>query len=584
MGRYGTREAEVDDLLRRGVFVDLYKVVKGGLLASVPGYGLKEIEAFLGFDRAARRSRTAAPRSSSTSATSRRATGRSSTRSRPTTRRTASATLALRDWLLGLRGEALATFGPFPLPEPEEPRPTPPAQARARRAAGGAARGGRGARGAAPRLPRPRAQAGLVGVLRPDRADARAADRGRRLDRPARAIGEPEPDEQSLEDPPLHGSRRRSTSCGSGAQPFDEEGRDAGTIVELDREARTLALRRGPSRAEQPLPQALIPGRPYDTDAQEDALERIGRSLLAGDGRYPAVESVLRRTPFPRDVQTTDLDEMAELVLGLDGRHLVIQGPPGSGKTWVSGRLIARLLAAGKRVGVASTSHKAIHKLLAEVEAAGIDVQRRQARERRQPRVVLRERAHRRASPSGTTASTRRSSAAPPGCTRTRTSTAGSTTCSSTRRARCRSRTRSRWARARGTSCSSATRSSSRRCSRARTRTAPASPCSSTCSATTRRSPPDRGLFLETTYRLHPDVCGYISDEFYEGRLVPDRALRRADDAVRDRAPLPAGRARRLPAGVGARGGARRGRGRAAAARPASRRPRSWSSRPTTRR
>ena len=46
----------------------------------------------------------------------------------------------------------------------------------------------------------------------------------------------------------------------------------------------------------------------------------------------------------------------------------MIQGPPGSGKTWTSGRLIARLLAHGKRVGVASTSHKAIHKLLDEVE------------------------------------------------------------------------------------------------------------------------------------------------------------------------------------------------------------------------
>jgi superfamily I DNA and/or RNA helicase len=34
--------------------------------------------------------------------------------------------------------------------------------------------------------------------------------------------------------------------------------------------------------------------------------------------------------------------------------------------------------------------------------------------------------------------------------------------------------------------------------------------------------PPDRGLFLETTYRLHPDVGGYISEEFYEGRLHSD--------------------------------------------------------------
>ncbi len=39
MGRYGSREAELDDLLRREVFVDLYRVVKGGLRVSRPGYG-----------------------------------------------------------------------------------------------------------------------------------------------------------------------------------------------------------------------------------------------------------------------------------------------------------------------------------------------------------------------------------------------------------------------------------------------------------------------------------------------------------------------------------------------------------------
>ena len=38
--------------------------------------------------------------------------------------------------------------------------------------------------------------------------------------------------------------------------------------------------------------------------------------------------------------------------------------------------------------------------------------------------------------------------------------------------------------------------------------------------------PPDRGLFLERTYRLHPDVCGYISEEFYEGRLEPAEVAR----------------------------------------------------------
>ena len=31
--------------------------------------------------------------------------------------------------------------------------------------------------------------------------------------------------------------------------------------------------------------------------------------------------------------------------------------------------------------------------------------------------------------------------------------------------------------------------------------------------------PPDRGLFLEETWRLHPDVCAYTSELFYDDKL-----------------------------------------------------------------
>ena len=31
--------------------------------------------------------------------------------------------------------------------------------------------------------------------------------------------------------------------------------------------------------------------------------------------------------------------------------------------------------------------------------------------------------------------------------------------------------------------------------------------------------PPDKGLFLEETWRLHPDICAYTSELFYDGKL-----------------------------------------------------------------
>jgi len=51
MGRYGTREAEVDDLLRRGVLVDLLRAVRQSLRASVESYSIKKMEVFYGFSR-----------------------------------------------------------------------------------------------------------------------------------------------------------------------------------------------------------------------------------------------------------------------------------------------------------------------------------------------------------------------------------------------------------------------------------------------------------------------------------------------------------------------------------------------------
>ena len=49
---HGTREAQLDDLLRRRKLVDLYKVVREGVRISEPAYSLKNVEVFFGGGRA----------------------------------------------------------------------------------------------------------------------------------------------------------------------------------------------------------------------------------------------------------------------------------------------------------------------------------------------------------------------------------------------------------------------------------------------------------------------------------------------------------------------------------------------------
>ena len=46
----------------------------------------------------------------------------------------------------------------------------------------------------------------------------------------------------------------------------------------------------------------------------------------------------------------------------------------------------------------------------------------------------------------------------------------------------------------------------------------------------------DRGLFLEETWRLHPDICAFTSELFYEGRLQPRPGLEA--QAIRSQVPL----------------------------------------------
>ena len=52
MGRYATREQELDKLIRAGRFIDLYGVVRQGLRAGIERYSIKNLEVFYGFDRA----------------------------------------------------------------------------------------------------------------------------------------------------------------------------------------------------------------------------------------------------------------------------------------------------------------------------------------------------------------------------------------------------------------------------------------------------------------------------------------------------------------------------------------------------
>jgi predicted RecB family nuclease len=381
MAEHSTREAQVDDLLRRQVFVDLHTIVRRALRAGVPSYSLKDVEALFGFSRGgAVQSGTQAilhyerwlDRRAPTLLDEIAAYNLEDCRS----------TLGLLEWLHRVR--------PPDLPWPEAP------EAHALSPEATEAQDARHLLrqelidGAEPGTPR-----WLAGeLLEYHRREARPAWWAY-FDRLAKSPEELLEDTEAIAyldvDRGTPPEARRKSLVHTLIFPIQDHklragltvqdpatGRSAGDIVEIDDTSGAvgrLRLLRGPKFGSRPLPEAIVAGGPLEDRTQRAAVLRLADSMRAGDGRYPALRAILARehprirglAPGAR-IQTTDLAAMQALALGLDASYLFLQGPPGTGKTWTGARIVVHLLAHGRRIGIAAQSHKAIHNLLAEIE------------------------------------------------------------------------------------------------------------------------------------------------------------------------------------------------------------------------
>ena len=144
------------------------------------------------------------------------------------------------------------------------------------------------------------------------------------------------------------------------------------TVSAIDNATGTIALRRGKTKRDARLPTALVPGGPYPHGRTAGRAPPLGASMLAEDGRYPHLDgssgAICRLGGSA--LQRSELDEQRALLDQLENTYLVVQGPPGSGKTYRGARLITHSPAQRKKVGIVAQSHKVIHNLLDEVEAA----------------------------------------------------------------------------------------------------------------------------------------------------------------------------------------------------------------------
>jgi len=396
IGRHGTREADVDRLLRAGRFVDLMAVTRQGLQASVESYSLKELEALHGFARAQdlRAAGSALRRIDRalelTGASDITDADRDQVESY--NRDDCLSTAALRDWLEARRAE-LESRGPK-IARPVEERGEASAAVEEKAAE---------VQEVFERLTR-----GLDG----DRSGWGTEERARwllahqleyfrREDKSAWweyfRIHDLDPEELLEERKAIAGLRYLGPGGGAGrvhryrfppqevaADPGDELheiGAGAvGRVHALDLASHTLEIAQY-AKAAAIHPAAVmvnerVPPAPVDRALLQFAasVARYGARgpyaagwdlLTAGKPRLrPPADGPLRR---PRE---DSLKAAIRLVRSLNSGILPIQGPPGSGKTYTGARMIAALAREGCSIGVTAVSHKVIRNLLSKAQQA----------------------------------------------------------------------------------------------------------------------------------------------------------------------------------------------------------------------
>ncbi len=470
MSRYATREDAVDRLLRGRVFVDLHRVVRQGVRASVESYSIKKLEPFYGFVRqvdllAATRAiirfevRLESGDAAGTPDELRDAI-------EGYNRDDCLSTLHLAEWLEERRRELEASTGqPAPRPalrDEERDREQEPAVEVA--AVFEALTAGL-----------PADDAGLDDEQRARRLLAHLLEFHRREDKStwwefyhrcgfteeehvdsratlgvltyAGALREekrsvvhryrfPEQTHEiAVGDSPKNPDTAESEDLGRGS---------CGKVVDIDETARTIDLKRG-RNSPVPHPTALVPLDIVNNKVLRESLARLAESVVstgvAPDGQGRVACDLLRRMPprlvppaghptsghqsggtrelgNPRSEEQhrrqsepspirrrkgldtepgrrpgsglvaggeTPLDAVRRIAPRLDGSVLPVQGPPGSGKTYTGARMILDLLASGKRVGVTANSHRVISNLLGAICDAADDPSDPRGRGSREP-------------------------------------------------------------------------------------------------------------------------------------------------------------------------------------------------------
>jgi predicted RecB family nuclease len=403
MGKYATREEEIDSMLRAGLFVDLHTVFKQALRASVEEYSLKKLESFYGFKR------KISPEESRAAMrfVEHRLELGWGRQELPEKFREALegyngedcfSTAALRDWLESERTKLVDAGTPIARPRIADGAAPEELDARQQRVAALTAQLLKNVPlGAAERSAEQAAVWILAQLLDWHRRENKATwwegfrlaelDDAELLDDRAglanlRFVKRLSVDRNIPTDRYAFEKQETEARCDKDVYCRGER---FGCVASMDLAGATVDIKKTKKTAEVHPAAVYVWDRPMNSDGHADSLLRLGDWVNAASIDAPGEfrgtrDLLLRRAPRllrGETIQPLPGEEpkatACRIAAALDHSIFAIQGPPGAGKTYNGARMICQLIAAGKKVGVTALSHKVIRKLLEEMLMAAAE-------------------------------------------------------------------------------------------------------------------------------------------------------------------------------------------------------------------
>ena len=400
MGLHATREDEIDRMLRAGVMVDLHQAFKQGVRASVEEYSLKKIEAFYGFKRETPLDQS---RQAMRYVEHRLELGWGEEAMPEPIRETMEGYNAedcfsaakLRDWLEQQREKLVSQGVTVPRFVNREEEASEELDERQKRVAALIAKltASASADPAEPREEQP-ARWLLAQLQDWHRRENKATwwegyqlaelDEEELLDQRAGLAGMQFVERLGIDrkipiDRYRFEKQETEARVERGAYYKNER---FGEVVAIDVAKRTVDIKKTRRMAEVHPRAVYLWDRPFEVKEHAEALFRIGSWVaengLTAKGPYRAARDLMLRKG-PRLLRGETIAPLVgeepkatacRIATALDETVFAIQGPPGAGKTFTGARMICELVKQRKKIGITALSHKVIRKLLQEVVLA----------------------------------------------------------------------------------------------------------------------------------------------------------------------------------------------------------------------